>query len=182
MTAWVVRGGRDGEAERWNLSRGRATVGWNEIGDLSDCRSREDVRALVDAALPEYMRPSVWSLIDDVVLGSAGKPLPGAQVTLRIRNYSGNTNTFWFVSDPAVSSTDAQSGTHLSSITLTADANGQVRLDNQPASGYLRHGSDGESGGSFFEVLLNGKVIGGFTLYNSSAAGGTDPGVQPTAG
>ncbi len=52
MTAWVVRGGRDGEAERWNLSRGRATVGWNEIGDLSDCRSREDVRALVDAALP----------------------------------------------------------------------------------------------------------------------------------
>ncbi len=116
------------------------------------------------------------------VLGSAGKPLPGAQVTLRIRNYSGNTNTFWFVSDPAVSSTDAQSGTHLSSITLTADANGQVRLDNQPASGYLRHGSDGESGGSFFEVLLNGKVIGGFTLYNSSAAGGTDRGVQPTAG
>ena len=116
------------------------------------------------------------------IKGSAGQPLPGAEVTIRITNFTGNRNTFWFVSDPTLSSTAAQAATHLSSITLTADANGQVRLDNAPASGYLRKGSDGESGGSFFEVLLNGKVIGRFTLYNSSAAGGTDPGVQPTAG
>lgn len=52
MTAWVVRAGAIGEDEDWNLSSGRAGVGWPEIGDMSECRSREDIRALVDAAFP----------------------------------------------------------------------------------------------------------------------------------
>ncbi|MFT4199145.1 amino acid adenylation domain-containing protein, partial [Gordonia sp. (in: high G+C Gram-positive bacteria)] len=33
----------------------------------------EAVKSHVAAALPEYMRPSLWTLLDDVVLGSAGK-------------------------------------------------------------------------------------------------------------
>lgn len=52
MTTWVVRAGSSGEDEDWNLTSGRAGVGWPEIGDMSACHSREDVRALVDAAFP----------------------------------------------------------------------------------------------------------------------------------
>ena len=50
--AWVVRGGHAGEHEHWNLDHGRVSVGWSEVGDLAPCQSRDDVRALVDAAYP----------------------------------------------------------------------------------------------------------------------------------
>ncbi|OYN90443.1 restriction endonuclease [Parenemella sanctibonifatiensis] len=53
MAAWVVRAGGLGENEHWNIEHGRATIGWSEIGDLSGCQSRDDVRALVEAAYPE---------------------------------------------------------------------------------------------------------------------------------
>jgi restriction system protein len=49
-SAWVVRAGNHGQAEDSNLERSRATIGWPEIGDLSDCSSREAVRQLVDHA------------------------------------------------------------------------------------------------------------------------------------
>lgn len=52
MSAWVVRGGRAGEHEQWNLVHGRATIGWAPIRDLSLCSSRDDVRALVSSAYP----------------------------------------------------------------------------------------------------------------------------------
>ncbi len=52
MTAWVVRAGQQGENERSNIANNRVTIGWPEIGDLSACQTRDDVRALVDAAFP----------------------------------------------------------------------------------------------------------------------------------
>lgn len=52
MTAWVVRAGAGGENEQYALDTGCATVGWG-VPDLSGCRSREDVRALVEAHLPD---------------------------------------------------------------------------------------------------------------------------------
>lgn len=51
-SAWVVRGGNRGQSEEFNLERGRATIGWPEIGDLSGCWSREAVRHRVDHAYP----------------------------------------------------------------------------------------------------------------------------------
>jgi restriction system protein len=51
-SAWVVRAGNRGQSEDFNLERGRATIGWAEIGDLSVCSSREAVRQLVDQAYP----------------------------------------------------------------------------------------------------------------------------------
>lgn len=52
MAVWVVRAGRGGEDEDWNLSQGRAGVGFAEVASLQDCHSREDIRALVDATFP----------------------------------------------------------------------------------------------------------------------------------
>lgn len=51
-SAWVVRAGNRGQSEDFNLERGRATIGWTEIGDLSSCNSRDAVRQLVDHAFP----------------------------------------------------------------------------------------------------------------------------------
>lgn len=52
MTAWVVRAGARGANEGFNLDRGRATIGWPNLGDIAACRSREDVRALVESREP----------------------------------------------------------------------------------------------------------------------------------
>lgn len=53
-SAWVVRAGSTGEHEQWNLDNGRATIGWRDVGDLSNCSSREQVRAVVAATYPGY--------------------------------------------------------------------------------------------------------------------------------
>ncbi len=50
--AWVVRAGRDGEQEQANLDRSTATIAWN-VGDLTSATSRDDVRAVMDAAYPD---------------------------------------------------------------------------------------------------------------------------------
>lgn len=47
MKAWVVRGGGRGQDETDNLQRGRATIGWTELGDLTDLHDRDAVRARV---------------------------------------------------------------------------------------------------------------------------------------
>lgn len=52
MTAWVMRAGRNGEREQWCLENGAAGGGWDEIGDLAQCSSREDVRSLLASATP----------------------------------------------------------------------------------------------------------------------------------
>lgn len=54
MTVWVIRAGRRGEHEQFFLSEGVAAAGWDQIADMSGCKSREDVRALVDAAYPSH--------------------------------------------------------------------------------------------------------------------------------
>jgi restriction system protein len=52
LRAWVVRAGKHGEHEQYDLERGRVTVGWADTGDLTDCRSREDVRARLETIWP----------------------------------------------------------------------------------------------------------------------------------
>lgn len=49
---WVVRAGRHGEHELANRDEGKATIGWR-IGDLTSVASREDVRAVMEAAFPD---------------------------------------------------------------------------------------------------------------------------------
>ena len=51
--AWLVRGGEEGEREEVALGEGLVIVGWNELGDLSGCDTREGVRQALRAAYPE---------------------------------------------------------------------------------------------------------------------------------
>lgn len=76
MTAWIVRAGAAGEAEDWNLAKGRAGVSFTGVGSLTGCRSREDVRAVVDDAYPQgkpgtraNFAGQLWALRRDIKPG-----------------------------------------------------------------------------------------------------------------
>lgn len=52
MSAWIVRHGVNGEHEEWALTNGRAAIGFDEVGDLTDFADKAQVRVAVDAAYP----------------------------------------------------------------------------------------------------------------------------------
>ena len=45
--AWLVRGGEHGEREEMALARGLVIAGWEELGDIGDCETREGIRGQV---------------------------------------------------------------------------------------------------------------------------------------
>jgi restriction system protein len=51
--AWLVRGGEVGDREEPAFTQGLVIIGWNEVGDLSSCMTRESVRQALSAAYPE---------------------------------------------------------------------------------------------------------------------------------
>ena len=51
--AWLVRGGEQGEREEMALGRGLVIAGWEELGDISRCESREGIRQVLRATYPE---------------------------------------------------------------------------------------------------------------------------------
>ncbi len=50
--AWVVRAGRQGEAEAYNLTHSCASIGWSEVPDMSPVTSRAQLREIVDGLYP----------------------------------------------------------------------------------------------------------------------------------
>ena len=52
-SAWLVRCGDEGQFEQRALSDGLIIAGWDLLGDINICRTREDVRQAVEAAYPE---------------------------------------------------------------------------------------------------------------------------------
>jgi restriction system protein len=49
---WVVRGGKDGERQDYNLRHGVSTFGWAQLGDISGLASRASVEDAIRASLP----------------------------------------------------------------------------------------------------------------------------------
>jgi predicted Mrr-cat superfamily restriction endonuclease len=45
MGFWVVRAGRHGETENYNIDRNIVAVGWHEFGDLSSFTDRTALKA-----------------------------------------------------------------------------------------------------------------------------------------
>ncbi|WP_049575696.1 hypothetical protein [Nonomuraea sp. SBT364] len=48
--AWLVRLGETGQRESTALEKGQAILGWSNLGDLSACRDRTDIAALLHEA------------------------------------------------------------------------------------------------------------------------------------
>jgi restriction system protein len=51
---WLVRAGRHGEREQFDLENGCAVVGWGALGDLSGIGSREDMIEALRSAYPDF--------------------------------------------------------------------------------------------------------------------------------
>lgn len=54
MTLWMVRAGKNGQQEDAALDNGLATIGWQELPDLSDIQSREELENLYHQVYPDH--------------------------------------------------------------------------------------------------------------------------------
>ncbi len=52
VDAWVVRTGRHGERDGWALGNGFTGGGWDEVPDLTECQTRQDVARVVHETYP----------------------------------------------------------------------------------------------------------------------------------
>lgn len=69
----MVRGGRDGEREKKSLDEGLVIVGWDSLGDISFCRTREELRKAIHDAYPDAAKNVVanwtgqlWRLVKQI--------------------------------------------------------------------------------------------------------------------
>lgn len=76
VTAWIVRSGVAGERDRWALDNGLAGGGFREFPELTAARTRNEVRAVVEASLPDRNGMQVataagqlWALRDSIKPG-----------------------------------------------------------------------------------------------------------------
>lgn len=76
MTAWMVRAGRSGEREQWALEHGVTGAGFEEVPDLTNAPTREQVQETVAAAYPQAKPTAVrnlaaqmWALRDRMSAG-----------------------------------------------------------------------------------------------------------------
>lgn len=76
MAFWVVRAGRRGETENYNIDRSVVAVGWHEFGDLSRIADREALQVLITSLRPD--RPvqtiriwtgELWAFKERIELG-----------------------------------------------------------------------------------------------------------------
>ncbi|MDY6868120.1 MAG: restriction endonuclease [Chloroflexota bacterium] len=76
MTVWLIRGGRHGEREDFALENRVAVIGWDELPNLSDLKSREELTELLEEnysdtkpqARVNWMG-SIWPFIHDIKKG-----------------------------------------------------------------------------------------------------------------
>lgn len=75
MSLWMVRAGRHGEQEQGALDNGVVTIGWNELPDLSNIKTREEFSKLYAEVYPDEVANKrkfanqvgqVWRFIHDI--------------------------------------------------------------------------------------------------------------------
>src|SRR5215469_9335806 len=66
MTLWLVRAGRNGEAENLALNEGLAVIGWGELPDLSTLKSRDEMTELYHRTYPEAKPNAVSTQVGQV--------------------------------------------------------------------------------------------------------------------
>ena len=73
MSLWIVRAGRNGEQEEGALEHRVATIGWNELPDLSSIKSKAELKARYEEIYPGTTKKSIanqvgqiWSFINRI--------------------------------------------------------------------------------------------------------------------
>lgn len=59
MSVWLIRAGREGENEALAQDEGLAVVGWSNLPNLSAIAAREDVRQMVQNAVPDAKKMAI---------------------------------------------------------------------------------------------------------------------------
>ena len=66
MALWLVRAGRHGERENLALEKGLAVIGWEELPDLSDVGTREQLYELLEKTYPEEKRKTLLNWMSQI--------------------------------------------------------------------------------------------------------------------
>lgn len=66
MSLWMVRAGKHGEQEQGALDNNVATIGWNELPDLSNLKNREQLIKLYYKAHPNATKPQAANEVGQV--------------------------------------------------------------------------------------------------------------------
>jgi len=66
MSLWLVRAGKHGEQEQEALDSGVVTIGWNELPDLSDFKSKNDLTKLYVHIHPKATRNQIANEVGQV--------------------------------------------------------------------------------------------------------------------
>jgi len=76
MAVWLVRAGRRGERQNWAIDNGRAAIGWDELGNLSQWQTEEAMLDCMREAYPEApagkwrnFRSQLWSFVRRIKVG-----------------------------------------------------------------------------------------------------------------
>lgn len=76
MTLWVLKGGRHGEREEKMLNQNVLAMGWEELPDLSNVKSKEELQRLIESVQPDSSKHSVanqtgqlWAFIKTARVG-----------------------------------------------------------------------------------------------------------------
>ncbi len=66
MAVWLVRAGKRGEREQIALDNGLALIGWDELPDLSNIQSQEEMKSLFDLVYPDEKEKTVANWVGQV--------------------------------------------------------------------------------------------------------------------
>lgn len=66
MALWMVRAGRHGEEEQSALDNGLATIGWNELSDLSGMKTKDELTRLYKRAYPDEKKRKVANAVGQI--------------------------------------------------------------------------------------------------------------------
>lgn len=76
MTMWLIRAGKYGEREKAALDNQAAIIGWEELPDLSNCKSRPEQAELLKATYPDdkpktllNWESQLWPILDTIKTG-----------------------------------------------------------------------------------------------------------------
>ena len=66
MALWLVRAGKRGEQEEFALNNRVAVIGWDDLPDLSQVQTREELYNLLEETYPEIQRKAIISWLSQI--------------------------------------------------------------------------------------------------------------------
>lgn len=73
MSIWLVRGGKNGEFEDYSLNNDQTTIGWPELPDLSNVKSKDELYKIYEKTYPDFKKNTainhvgqVWAFINKI--------------------------------------------------------------------------------------------------------------------